>query len=78
VKGHVKIVDKSTGEVRLDLDYALAANSAKDIARVSWKGQGVLAIVWTTDDGNGRNHFLYGEPPFDWKQISPLLAGEYD
>ena len=78
VKGHAKIVDKSTGAVRLDADYSVPANAKAEIGRVAWKGHGVLAISWDADGEKGRNHFLYGEPPFDWAAASRLLEGEYE
>ena len=29
-------------------------------------GQGLLLIEYETADGTFRNHYLYGEPPFDY------------
>jgi hypothetical protein len=38
----------------------------------------VLSIAWDTDGEKGRNHYLYGNAPYGWKNISALLEGEYE
>ena len=78
VKGHAKIVDKATGKAVFESDYAVPANAVAEIGRVDWQGNGVFAITWDTDGEKGRNHFLTGAPPYDWKQLAPLLEGEYE
>ncbi len=78
VKGHAKIVDKATGALRFEADYSVPANAKAEIGRVEWKGHGVLAISWDTDGEKGRNHFLYGAPPYDWGETARLLEGEYE
>ena len=78
VKGHVRIADKATGKVAFDSDYDVPANAAKQIGNVKWNGEGVLSIAWDTDGEKGRNHYLYGNVPYDWNKISTLLEGEYE
>ena len=77
VSGHVRITDKASGKVVLDMDYSVPANAAKQIGDVTWNGAGVFSIAWETDGEKGRNHYLYGKPPYDWKAVAPLLEGEY-
>ena len=77
VRGQVKISDKATGAVVFEKEYEVGANALADLGTVAFSGQGVLAIDWVQGGEKGHNHFLYGEIPFDWRAIRPLLADEY-
>ena len=71
VKGHAVYRDKASGKVLLDCDYAVAKNSKTRLGEVLFSGRGVIEIEYTADGGAvEKNHFLYGEPPFDWAQVS--------
>ena len=37
-------------------------------------GQGVVLIDATLDGKTYKNHFLYGEPPFDWVKLRGLMG----
>ncbi len=73
VKGHVTITDKASGKVVFEKDYSVAANGLSELGTVPFSGQGVFSIDWTVGGEKGHNHFLYGDIPFDWKVIRPLL-----
>lgn len=73
VKGAVRISDAASDRVLLERNFEIPANGKVDLGSVDFSGQGVLKIVATLDGRPFRNHFLYGEPPFDWKRISSLM-----
>ena len=69
VKGHAKFTDHASGKVLLDVDYAVDANSTAEIGVVPFEGQGLIDIEYSCDGLTLSNYFLYGEPPFDPKQV---------
>ncbi len=75
VKGHAKFTDKVSGKVLLECDYEVAANSKTRLGTVPFSGQGLINIEYTADGETLRNHFLYGEPPFNWKNVKEWMKG---
>ena len=73
VKGFVKVVDREKGTVVMDRAYTVAANATAELGRIEWSGQGVFEIEYSVDEDWHRNYYLYGEPPFDFARIDPLL-----
>ena len=69
VKGHARFTDHASGKVLLDVDYAVDANSTAEIGVVPFEGQGLIDIEYSCDGLTLSNYFLYGEPPFDPKQV---------
>ncbi len=73
VKGDVRIMDRETGRVVLAKDYSVGANATAEIGTLDWSGQGVFEIEYAVDEEWHRNYYLYGEPPFSFARIDPLL-----
>lgn len=71
VKGHVALTDAKSGR-KIELDYSVPANDAVKIGTFDLNGQGLVRIVWICNGQAGRNHFLYGQPPFDKRIISEM------
>ena len=70
VEGHATYRDRESGRVLLDCDYLVAKNSKSRLGEVPFSGQGVIEIEYTVGGGAvERNRFLYGDPPFDWRQV---------
>ena len=76
VPGSVRITDAATGrEALVRESFEIPANGTLDLGEVAWEGQGVLLIEATLGGKPFRNHFLYGEIPFDYKAVKALLPG---
>ena len=75
VKGHVKIVEAKDGKAVFEGDFEIEANGRAEVAKVAWNGQGLFRIVWTSDGGDGANHYLHGEPPFAWADYAKWTEG---
>ena len=75
VKGGARFTDAATGNVVLEsASFEIPANGKLALGKVPFSGQGVIRIEAALDGRPYRNHFLYGEPPFDWGKVSALLA----
>ena len=73
VKSAAKFTDAETGKVLLDADdFEIPANGKVALGKVPFSGQGVIRIDATLDGKQFKNHFLYGEPPFDWSKVREL------
>ena len=64
VRGRVTVTDRASGRTVFEKAYDVPANAAAELGRVTWKGQGVLDIVYEQGGFSAKNWFLYGEPPF--------------
>ena len=73
VNGSLRISDRETGRVVLNRKYEVAANATAVLGEVAWNGQGVFEIEYHVDEEWHRNYYLYGEPPFNFARIDPLL-----
>ena len=73
VKGHAKFTDRESGKVLFDADYEVAANSKTRLGEIPFAGQGLILIEYACDGETLRNHFLYGEPPFDWAKAKEWM-----
>ena len=55
-------------------EYTVGANSRGLVARLPQReGQGMLLITYTGPDGECRNHYLYGNAPFDLDWYGKML-----
>jgi beta-mannosidase len=73
----VTVSDAASGKTVLVANgFTIPANGTLDLGTVSWEGQGVLLIEGELGGKKFVNHFLYGEPPFDYTAIRPLLPYE--
>ena len=73
VKGCAKFSDAATGDILLDAgEFEIPSNGKLALGSVPFSGQGVVLIDATLDGKPYTNHFLYGEPPFDWREIKRL------
>jgi len=72
VSGRAILTDLKSGR-RAELDYSVPGNDAVRIGVFAVEGQGVVRISWSCGGAEGRNHFLYGSPPFVWNEISKIL-----
>ncbi len=77
VKGRVAFSDKATGHIYFTREFEIPANGKVSLGKVPFKGQGVVAIEAVLDGRPYRNHFLHGEPPFKWSEVSAWLKGAY-
>ena len=66
VGGHVKVVEAKDGRMIFEGPFEVESNGSNTLTRLHWDGQGLYRIEWTSDAGNGKNHYLHGEPPFAW------------
>jgi len=74
VKGCAKFTDAEAGEVLLDVgEFVIPSNGKLALGKVPFAGQGVILINATLDGKPYRNHFLYGEPPFNWTKLRELI-----
>ena len=63
----MKVTDVASGKVVFKGKFSVPANGRTTIAELPVPaGQGLLLIEYETADGTFRNHYLYGEPPFDY------------
>ncbi|MGI5869460.1 MAG: glycosyl hydrolase 2 galactose-binding domain-containing protein [Kiritimatiellia bacterium] len=69
VQGTVKMTDAESGDVLLERTFDIPANGKRALGTIPFAGQGVVLIDATLDGKPYRNHFLHGEPPFDYRQI---------
>ena len=77
VKGRAAFSDKATGHIYFTREFEIPANGKVSLGKVPLKGQGVVAIEAVLDGRPYRNHFLHGEPPFKWSEVSAWLKGAY-
>ncbi len=73
VKGTATFTDAATGKVLLETSFEIPANGKFALGTVPFDGQGIIKIAATLDGKPYRNHFLYGEPPFDFGQIKEWM-----
>ena len=67
-EGKVKVTDVGSGKVVYKGKFNVEANGRSLVAGLPVpEGQGVLLIEYETGGRKYRNHYLYGEPPFDFK-----------
>ena len=67
-EGKVKVTDVESGKVLYKGKFSVGANDRSLVAGLPIpQGQGVLLIEYETGGQKYRNHYLYGEPPFDFK-----------
>ena len=73
VKGSAKFVDAASGKTLLETSFEIPSNGKLALGKVPFAGQGVVKIEATLDGKPYRNHFLYGEPPFDWTKVKSWM-----
>jgi len=73
VKGSAKLTDAATGRVLLEKSFEIPCNGKLALGRVAFAGQGVVKIDATLGGRPYHNHFLYGEPPFDWTKVKEWM-----
>jgi beta-mannosidase len=65
--GKFKVTDVATGKVIFKGKFKVPANSRVTLAELpAPASQGMLLIEYETGGKSYRNHYLYGEPPFDY------------
>jgi len=74
VKGKVKVVEAKDGKTVFEGAFEIASNGRAEVTKLAWQGQGLFRITWTSDAGDGANHYLHGEPPFTWADYSAWTA----
>jgi len=79
VKGRAKFTDAATGKVLLDAgEFEIPSNGKLALGAVPFSGQGVVVIDAMLDGKPYKNHFLYGEPPFDWNEVRKHIPQHRD
>lgn len=82
VSGKVTVSDLESGKVIYSGEFTVPANGKTDIASLSLEGltQGVLVIDYESGSVRRRNHFTYGEPPYDLGKFKGWIrsTGIYD
>ena len=67
-EGKVKVTDVESGKVLYNGKFNVGSNDRSQVAGLPVpQGQGVLLIEYETGGQKYRNHYLYGAPPFDFK-----------
>ena len=69
VDGKARFWDSESGKTLLETSFTIPANGKARLGTVPFEGQGVVKIEATLDGKPFKNHFLYGEPPFDWTSV---------
>ena len=65
--GKVKVTDVGSGKVVYKGKFTVGANGRSLVAGLPIpEGQGVLLIEYETGGQKYKNHYLYGDPPFDF------------
>ena len=68
VQGKVTVTELGSGRELFSGRYAVAANGRQKVADLPRQpGQGMLLIRYEHAGQTRMNHYLYGEPPFDFK-----------
>lgn len=75
VKGRVTVVEAKDGSVVHSGDFDMDANGLRELAKLTWKGQGLYRIAYTVDGQTFTTHYLHGEPPFSWSDYRAWTAG---
>ena len=73
-EGKVKVTDVESGRTVYKGSFKVGSNDRALIAGLPIpKGQGVLLIEYETGGQKFRNHYLYGEPPFDFAKYKSWM-----
>ena len=76
INGTFTVTDVGDGRKVLSGDYRSPANESVAVADLELPtGQAMLIVQWQDDDGPQRNHYLLGEPPFDFKVVRTWYEG---
>jgi len=70
------IRESSDGRELLRVQRVLPANSRVSLGALTLKGKGAVLIDYTVDGKEFRNHYLYGEPPFDFGLVKSAFERE--
>ena len=73
VKAFRAFETETSGQVLVDRDYEVAANSKTQLGTIPFSGQGLIEIEYSADGETHRNHFLYGQPPFKWAEVKEWM-----
>lgn len=74
-EGKVKVTDVGSGKVVFKGKFSVDANGRSLVTGLPIpEGQGVLLIEYETAGQQLRNHYLYGEPPFDFAIYQKLMT----
>ncbi|MBQ6254102.1 MAG: glycoside hydrolase family 2 [Bacteroidales bacterium] len=73
-EGKVKVTDVESGKVLFKGNFTVGANDRSLISGLPVPaGQGVYLIEYETGGQKYRNHYLYGEPPFDFARYQSWM-----
>ena len=73
-EGKVKVTDVESGKVIYNGKFNVGSNDRSLVAGLPVpQGQGVLLIEYETGGQKYRNHYLYGEPPFDFAKYKTWM-----
>jgi len=73
IAGEIAIRDRETGKTVLSRSFVVPANGKTRLGSVSLIGRGLMLIEGVLAGERYRNHFLYGEPPFDLGKVREWL-----
>ncbi len=75
VSGSVVVRDVESGKVVFKSKFDVAANGRTDVGGVRFRqgAQGIYLIEYSVGDQSFKNHYLYGEVPFDAHQYKSWL-----
>jgi beta-mannosidase len=74
VNGKVTVTDVKSGKVYYQGDFFIDVNGKTIISHIpEIQGQGMLLIKYEVDGKSELNHYLYGQPPFDFSEYKKLL-----
>jgi len=73
-QGPVKVTDLASGRDLFAGRFSVAANARQRVAELpALEGQGMLLISYECAGQSRANHYLYGTPPFEFKNYLTLL-----
>ena len=74
VNGKVSVSDVKSGKVYYQGEFFVDVNGKTIITNIpEIQGQGILLIQYEVDGKKELNHYLYGQPPFDFSEYKKLL-----
>jgi beta-mannosidase len=78
INGTFTVTDVGDGRKVLSGDYRSPANETVPVADLELPtNQAMLVVQWQDDEGPHRNHYLVGDPPFDFKVLQTWYEGVF-
>ncbi len=73
VCGTLSILDGESGEELLVLSFEAGSNTSTKIVDIDFEDDKVFIFKWSTEKGEGINHYLSGDAPHDFEKYKNVL-----